>query len=131
MFWNVLYKLCEENSTKPYVVAKAIGASNAVCTKWKNGSIPNGETLLKLANYFNVSVDFLLGRTDTPTGYSSGISNVQTTVNSPQVSGNNNTISDKTETISAEDAELLELIKKLPLKKRVKFISSLYDELDE
>lgn len=131
MFWNVLYKLCEENSTKPYVVAKAIGASNAVCTKWKNGSIPNGETLLKLANYFNVSVDFLLGRTDIPTGYSSGISNVQTTVNSPQVSGNNNTVSDKTETISAEDAELLELIKKLPLKKRVKFISSLYDELEE
>lgn len=126
MFWNVLYKLCEENSTKPYVVAKAIGASNAVCTKWKNGSIPNGETLLKLANYFNVSVDFLLGRTDTPTGYSSGVSNVQMNVNSPQGS---NTI--RTEPISAEDAELLELIKKLPLKKRVKFISSLYDELEE
>lgn len=131
MFWNVLYNLCEAKNTKPYAVAKAIGASNAVCTKWKNGSIPNGETLLKLANYFNVSVDFLLGRTDTPTGYSNGINNVQTTVNSPQVSGNNNTIGDRTETISAEDAELLELIKKLPLKKRVKFISSLYDELEE
>lgn len=128
MFWNVLYRLCEANSTKPYVVAKEIGASNSVCTKWKNGSIPNGETLLKLANYFNVSVDFLLGRTDTSTGYSNGISNVKTTVNSPQVSGNNNTVG---ETISAEDAELLELIKKLPLKKRVKFISSLYDELGE
>ena len=60
MFWNVLYRLCEANSTKPYVVAKEIGASNSVCTKWKNGSIPNGETLLKLANYFNVSVDYLL-----------------------------------------------------------------------
>lgn len=120
MFWNVLYRLCEENNTKPYVVAKAIGSSNAVCTKWKNGSIPNGETLLKLANYFNVSVDYLLGRTDTPTGYSK----------SPQISGNNST-DNRTDTIPAEDIEILELIKKLPLKKRVKFISALYDEFEE
>lgn len=85
-------------------------------------------SLNKIADYLGVSVDYLLGRTDTSTGYSNGISNVKTTVNSPQVSGNNNTVG---ETISAEDAELLELIKKLPLKKRVKFISSLYDELGE
>lgn len=85
-------------------------------------------SLNKIADYLGVSVDYLLGRTDTPTGYSSGISNVQMNVNSPQGS---NTINNRTETISAEDAELLELIKKLPLKKRVKFISSLYDELDE
>ena len=117
MFWNVLCRLCEENNTKPYVIAKAIGASNSVCTKWKNGSVPNGETLLKLSNYFNVSVDYLLGRTDTPTGYSSGVNNVQMNLNSPQGS---NTINNRTETMSAEDAELLELIKKLPLKKPAK-----------
>ena len=85
-------------------------------------------SLNKIADYLGVSVDYLLGRTDAPTGYSNSISNVKTTVNSPQVSGNNNNIG---ETISAEDAELLELIKKLPLKKRVKFISALYDELEE
>lgn len=79
MFWNILYKLCEKNSTKPYIVAKEIGVSNSVCTKWKNGSIPNGETLLKLSNYFGVSIDFLLGRTENP-----NISVVQT------VNGNNN-----------------------------------------
>ena len=90
-------------------------------------------SLNKIADYLGVSVDYLLGRTDTPTGYSNGINNVQTTVNSPQVSGNNNIVSDstKTLTLSAEDVELLELIKKLPLKKRVKFISSLYDELEK
>lgn len=85
-------------------------------------------SLNKIADYLGVSVDYLLGRTDTPTGYSNGVSNVQMNVNSPQGS---NTINNRTETISAEDTELLELIKKLPLKKRVKFISSLYDELEE
>ena len=27
---------------------------------------PNSETLIALANYYNVSVDYLLGRTDNP-----------------------------------------------------------------
>lgn len=85
-------------------------------------------SLNKIADYLGVSVDYLLGRTDTPTVYSTGINNVQMNVNSPQGS---NTFNNRTETISEEDAELLELIKKLPLKKRVKFISSLYDELEE
>lgn len=135
MFWNTLYKLCEKNSTKPYIVAKEIGVSNSVCTKWKNGSIPNGETLLKLSNYFDVSIDFLLGRTETPTGYNNSISNVQTTVNSPQVSGNNNNVSggaggERGGTVTAEEFEIIELIRKLSLKKRVEFISALYDATD-
>ncbi|MDE5771673.1 MAG: hypothetical protein K2I06_08640 [Ruminococcus sp.] len=97
----------------------------------KRDYTPSVEIMGKIADYLDVSVDYLLGRTDTPTAYNTSISNVKTTVNSPQVSGNNNTIADRTKEISAEDAELLELIKKLPLKKRVKFISALYDELEE
>lgn len=34
---------------------------------WENrGTIPSGETLDKLADYFNVTTDYLLGRTDDP-----------------------------------------------------------------
>jgi transcriptional regulator with XRE-family HTH domain len=33
---------------------------------WKdNGNIPNGETLISLADYFDCSVDYLLGRKET------------------------------------------------------------------
>ena len=32
----------------------------------ENGAIPNGEILLKIADYFNVSIDYLMGRTDNP-----------------------------------------------------------------
>ena len=33
---------------------------------WKdNGNIPNGETLISLADYFDCSVDYLLGREET------------------------------------------------------------------
>lgn len=39
-----------------------MGLSNSLATKWKNtGAVPQGETLNKVANYFGVSVDYLLG----------------------------------------------------------------------
>ena len=63
MFWDIFYQVCIEQGTKPNPVAKQIGVSSSTVTSWKNGGIPNGETLLKLADYLNVSVDYLLGRT--------------------------------------------------------------------
>lgn len=66
MFWDRLYHLCTKNNFKPNTVAKAIGLSTATATKWKNGSVPNGEALSKIADYLDCSVDYLLGRTDTP-----------------------------------------------------------------
>ena len=66
MFWERLYHLCTKNNCKPNTVAKAIGLSTATATKWKNGAVPNGEALSKIADYLDCSVDYLLGRTDTP-----------------------------------------------------------------
>lgn len=66
MFWDRLYHLCTKNNFKPNTVAKAIGLSTATATKWKNGSVPNGDALSKIADYLDCSVDYLLGRTDTP-----------------------------------------------------------------
>lgn len=37
------------------------GYSNGYLAKWKNNT-PNSDELVKLADYFNVSVDYLLGR---------------------------------------------------------------------
>ena len=62
MFWERFAELCEKKITSPNAVAKIIGVSNATSTKWKNGTIPNGETLNKIADYFDCSIDYLLGR---------------------------------------------------------------------
>ena len=64
MFWERFYELCLKHGTKPNPLGKELGISSGVITKWKNGSIPNGETLAKIADYLNCSVDYLLGRTD-------------------------------------------------------------------
>ena len=67
MFWQRFYDICLAHGTKPNPVAKEIGISSGILTKWKNnGALPNGETLMKLANYFNCSVDYLLGRATSP-----------------------------------------------------------------
>ncbi len=64
MFWERLYSLCEKNNIKPNTLAKSIGLSTAIATKWKNGTIPKGEILIKIADYFDCSIDYLLGRTE-------------------------------------------------------------------
>jgi HTH-type transcriptional regulator, competence development regulator len=48
-------------------VAACIGISRARYSHYENGrSEPDTETLNKLADYYDVSVDYLLGRTDDP-----------------------------------------------------------------
>ena len=66
MFWDCYTSLCKLSGLSPNAVAKQIGVSNATCTKWKNGTIPNGETLITISDFFDCSVDYLLGNTDSP-----------------------------------------------------------------
>ena len=66
MFWEIFSKLCSQRGKSPNAVAKELKISSGSVTNWKNGTIPNNSALIKLANYFNVSVDYLLGKEDTP-----------------------------------------------------------------
>ena len=61
MFWERFYSLCLKRGKKPNPVGKEIGLSSGIISKWKAGGIPNGETLMKLSKYFDVSIDYLLG----------------------------------------------------------------------
>ena len=61
MFYDIFCSLCEQNKVKPTRVALDLGLSKSSATKWKNGATPKGELLTKIADYFNVSVDYLLG----------------------------------------------------------------------
>ncbi len=66
MFWDRLYEVCLQRGCKPNTMAKEIGLSSATATKWKQGAIPNDEALIKIADYLDCSIDYLLGRTDNP-----------------------------------------------------------------
>lgn len=65
MFYTIYKELCEEKKIKPSRVAEEIGISRAAVTNWKkNGYTPQGDVLQKIADYFNVSIDYLLGKTN-------------------------------------------------------------------
>lgn len=65
MFNKILKKLMTEKNISNYRLAKEIGVSNSTIANWLNGvSRPNDEKLQKLADYFDVSVDYLIGRTN-------------------------------------------------------------------
>lgn len=67
MFWERFYNLCIEAGTKPNAIRDKIGVSSGVITKWKNEQgLPSGESLKRIADHLDCSVDYLLGRTDNP-----------------------------------------------------------------
>ena len=64
MFWNRFIEICKERGTTPTAVVKALKISIGSVTKWKNGSIPTDTTMLKLADYLDVSTEYLSGKSN-------------------------------------------------------------------
>ena len=60
MFYENLIELCKRGETTPTYIAKQLGFSTGLPTAWKNGAVPRGVTLQKLADYFHVTTDELL-----------------------------------------------------------------------
>ena len=64
-----LFKTIKEKGLTKSQVAKDTGISSGNISDWKNGrSMPTAIKLDVLATYLDVSVDYLLGRTDNPQG---------------------------------------------------------------
>ena len=63
MFYDRFKQLCEQKGVSCNKAALEIGLSNATPTKWKKtGATPIGETLDRIAAYFGVTTDYLLGK---------------------------------------------------------------------
>ncbi len=90
-FWESFANLCAKAGKKPNPVGKELGVSSGTITLWKKGTLPNGEKLIQIADYFGVSVDYLLGR-ETLTGNSIGNANTDDNV-IQQVNSSNSVIS--------------------------------------
>ncbi len=67
-FAERLKELRESHIPKIYQkeLADAVGVSRQAITMWETGQrIPESETLQNLADFFNCSIDYLMGRTNT------------------------------------------------------------------
>lgn len=63
--YEKIQELTNERGISVRELEKRLGFSNGYFSKWKKVS-PNSEGLQKVADYFDVSVDYLLGRTGDP-----------------------------------------------------------------
>ena len=60
-----IFDLIKNKGVTAKEVAIATGIAQSSFTEWKNGrSKPGADAIRKLSEYFNVSTDYLLGRTD-------------------------------------------------------------------
>lgn len=65
--YEIFAKLLEERGITPYRVSVDTGVSQGSLSDWKRGkSKPKYEKLVKIAEYFDVSVDYLLGKEKDP-----------------------------------------------------------------
>ncbi len=64
---NNLRLLRKSRGYTQIAVQMKTGIEQALLSKFENGErIPPTETLIRLADFYNVSIDYILGRTDVP-----------------------------------------------------------------
>lgn len=66
MFYEKIKKLADIRNKKVTTILKELNIHTSYTGNWKKGELPNIKCLIKLADYFNVSTDYLLDRTDNP-----------------------------------------------------------------
>lgn len=66
MFKEIFVQFLQESETTAYELSKKTGISQGLISDYKNGKkTPTAENLIKIADYLNCSIDYLLGRLGT------------------------------------------------------------------
>ena len=59
--YEIFEKLCQDRGVTPYRVCKETGLTTATISNWKAGRYtPKADKLQKIADYFDVSLDYLM-----------------------------------------------------------------------
>ena len=64
LFFKRYNQLLQDNHLTNHALSKKVDFSPSDLKHWKEGTIPYLETIIKLADYFGVSIDYLVGRED-------------------------------------------------------------------
>ena len=105
--YELLEKLCKDSGISITKLCLDITGSKGNLPTWKKGNI-NPVSLLKIADYFNVTVDYLLGRTNYPNAIvkSNGYVMKENTIENNSNNGdniiNNSSVSSETDEMTSE-----------------------------
>lgn len=59
-FYERLRGICKERGTTVTNMLGKLGIATGSTGNWKRGSLPNGDVLIKIADYLNTSIDYIL-----------------------------------------------------------------------
>ena len=66
MFKKIFIDLCNQKGESPSFVCGKIGISPAAFSQWTDATVPRQSTIKNAAEYFDVSIDYLLGKEEKP-----------------------------------------------------------------
>lgn len=143
-FFERYEQLCTEKGTKPQnaEMIKIAGVSSGAISGWKKGSLPKGDVLCRLAKFFNVTTDYLLGLNELRNPYYTNNINDSSVIQSNSsvaVTGsilNSGSISapvytNEEKQLSKEETEILNVYRSLEARDRTKFMNFVFDIEDK
>lgn len=68
MFWENFVTQCEKLEKSPTTVVEELGFKRPAVTSWKNGALPQVKNRKKIADYFGITVEELMGAKKEPAG---------------------------------------------------------------
>lgn len=133
MFYDNFTELCREHHIAPSALARELGMSSSAPGRWKNGSTPDIDTVEKIADFFGVSLDFLIKGVTSSSGF------LRTTVSNSAVlhsnSGDNVSVISGTVPVSSnltdQEEEILRIFRALDMRRKHTAMNCLYDLEDE
>jgi len=124
-----LRELCIENGIAVTDLCKQITGSSGNLPTWKKGNI-KADTLVKIADYFHVSVDYLLGRSDEPNNNSIQTGDISNTIHGDH--NNNNVNIGNAKNVAGETLqEIGTILSKLTPRQRTELMMIIYQFADE
>ncbi|MCM1334806.1 MAG: helix-turn-helix domain-containing protein [Bacteroides sp.] len=60
MFYERLQELCKKRNTSVSRMLDALGLSTGNTGNWKKGQLPKGDVLVKIAEYLDTSIDYIV-----------------------------------------------------------------------
>lgn len=130
MFSDILVELAQSRGVTMYELSQKTNIPQSLLSNYKNGKKkPALENIIKLADFFDVSTDYLLGRTDNP-----NVSGNNIIQSSNVINGNNGNHSPLTVTETEKEnncKEIEVLLEKMPRSKQLRAIADIIDLLEE
>lgn len=121
MFYDRVNKLCFERGVKISRMARDLGLGSGAPTRWQKGVLPKTETVQRIADYFEVTTDYLLGG-------DSSTNTINTGNNSAAALGVGNVVSySDSSPLSGLDQEIMRVVLSLSNTDKARALAYLYE----